>query len=51
MKALEIENIEELMEKESPYLVAVGLKIAEAARLGAPLVNIKKKGPPRGWRY
>ena len=35
MKSLEIQDIEELMEKPSPYLVSVGLRIAEAARIGA----------------
>jgi len=37
LKALEVQEIEELMEKPSPYLVSVGLEIAKAARLGASL--------------
>ena len=31
LKTLEVENIEELMEKPSPYLVAVALEIRNAA--------------------
>jgi hypothetical protein len=41
LKSLEVENAEKLMEKESPYLVAVGLRIARAARRGAkPMTDL-----------
>jgi len=34
LKTLGVQNIEELMEKESPYLVRVALEIREAAEIG-----------------
>jgi len=43
LKALEVQEIEELMEKPSPYLVSVGLEIAKAARLGAPFLSASNK--------
>lgn len=52
MQALEIQNIEELMEKPPAYLVSVGLRIAEAARRGAKLngtMEIKTADLPR-WK-
>lgn len=34
LKTLGVQNTEELMEKESPYLVAVALEIRKAAEIG-----------------
>ena len=46
LKALEVKHAKELMEKPSPYIVQVGLKIAEAAKLGAPFVKLKEQFIP-----